>query len=81
MSNRLLLLKDEEIKELIKQQEFNVEKSLQLIRSYIFDLKNKDINEIKPPVNFQQNFLMNIALKVSVEYFKNKFNKSNGTVN
>lgn len=74
--NKLELLTDSGIKEVIKKDNLEVRDALQLIRKHIHSVKGVDCGEIIPPINSQQQFLMQIALESSLGYFKDKFNEN-----
>lgn len=66
------MLKDEEIKKIINQTEFEMEQQMELVRRYIYDKKNVEvlINPLYEPVQF---WLMDVAFQISLKYYMDKF--------
>ncbi len=68
------ILEDEAVKTLINTNTFNeVLHGKELIRKYIFDMKNIDIEKVKEPVNYIQVTMYKHAVKTALKYYKNKF--------
>lgn len=79
------MLKDDEIKEIIKKNNLSDVEQLEVIRRYIFDVKGKDVGKIQrikgelclsifpPQPDFQ---LLETAYNSALGYYLNKFNKN-----
>ncbi len=65
------MLTDNEIKDIIVRYELHQDDCLEVIRRYIYDLKNKDVGRITISSQISLS-LMNIAYNKCVEYYTNK---------
>ncbi len=69
-----MLATDDQIKETISKQNLLDIEMLDVIRKYIFDMKEQDIGEVVKPQNITQHQLMLVGYNVAQEYYKKKFN-------
>lgn len=68
-----MILEDDQIKELIRKREFTTKETLDLIESYVFEIKGKKLSELQAPKDFVNTSLMLIAQNKCIQYYTDKF--------
>ena len=67
------MLTDIELKNIINKSNLTDMEMLEIIRRYIYDMKNTDIGTINQPIDFHSLPLMDIAYSTACMYYFNKF--------
>ena len=68
-----MILQEDQIKDLIKKKEFKTKETLDLIETYVYEIKGKKLSEINVPKDFVNTQLMIIAQNKCIQYYTDKF--------
>lgn len=68
-----MILNEDQLKELIRKKEFSTKETLDLIETYVYEIKGKRLGEIATPRDFSNTHLMIVAQNKCIQYYTDKF--------
>lgn len=68
-----MILDEDQIKDLIRKREFSTKETLDLIETYVYEIKGKKLTELKQPKDFVNTQLMLVAQNKCIQYYTDKF--------